>query len=407
MRLNILVVHIRFAEYDRCSGDLRLTNILRSLARRNTVALHILYKPPAFLEAPEHRKYMALMQDLGIEVKVGSLRARLNEKNYDVILIEFWYVAQHLFAQLRALQPGARIVVDTEHVYFHANHLRALALDQDPGSAKLSAEKRQELDAYANADLVITTTDEDKAVLLNENPHLAIATIPNIHDVPTLGQGADAMRRPGSLVFVGNFSNNPANVDAIAHFCAETLPLIRNRAPATTLTIVGNKPPVAVQALGCDHVTVTGYVPDVRPYLGASMVSICPLRFGAGLKGKIGEAMMHGLPVVTTSIGTQGMNARDGEDIMVADTPDQFARSVVRLLEEPDLWKKLSRNGRDLVIRDYSFEAVTTRIDAIVSRLSAIAIKRYRGPKRLALKLRFEAADLLDRHVLWKFRRSG
>lgn len=405
--MNILIVHIRFAEYDRCSGDLRLTNILRSLAERNKVALHILYKPPRFVQAPEQRQYMQLMKELGIEVKTGSLRARLNEKRYDVILIEFWYVARHLFDQIRALQPDARVIVDTEHVYFHANYLKALVLGQNPGAAQLLNEKRQELEAYVKADLVITTTDEDKAVLLSENPQLAIATIPNIHNVANVDEFADAKRKPDSLVFVGNFSNNPANVDAIVHFCVETLPLVRERVPAATLAIVGNKPPAAVQALACDHVTVTGYVPHVEPYLAASMVSICPLRFGAGLKGKIGEAMMHGLPVVTTSIGTQGMNVRHGEDIMIGDTPDQFARCVVQLLEQPALRKTLSRNGRNLVVRNYSFEAVAARINQIMADLTRIAIKRYRQPKRLALKLRFDVADLLDRHLLWKFRRSN
>jgi glycosyltransferase involved in cell wall biosynthesis len=403
--LNILVVHIRFAEYDRCAGDLRLSNLLRILSGRNKVALHILYKPPEFIAASEHRKYLNAMQQLGIEVKRGSLRARLREQRYDVVLIEFWYVARHLFNQIRTLQPDARIIVDTEHVYFHANHLRAVALAQDPEAAKLREDKKLELDTYAKADLVITTTDEDKAVLLRENPQLSIATIPTIHGAP-MADAPGAARVPNSLVCVANFANNPANVDGIVYFCAEILPLIRQRIPSATLTIVGNKPPAAVQSLASDHVTVTGYVPDVEPHLASSMVSICPLRFGAGLKGKIGEAMMHGVPVVTSSIGTQGMDCRIGEDIMVGDTPHQFARCVVELLEQPALWWKLARNGRALVERDYSFEAVSARINRIVSDLGAIAIKRYRGPRRLALKLRFDVTDLLDRHVLWKFRRS-
>jgi glycosyltransferase involved in cell wall biosynthesis len=162
-----------------------------------------------------------------------------------------------------------------------------------------------------------------------------------------------------------------------------------------------------VQELACDYVMVTGYVRDVEPYLAASTVSICPLRFGAGLKGKIGEAMIHGLPVVTTSIGTQGMNPRLGEDIMVGDTPDEFAHCVVQLLEQPALRQTLSRNGRDLVIRNYSFQAIAARIDEVMSELATIPVKRYHQPKRLALKWRFDLSDRLQRHLLWKFRRSA
>src|ERR1700676_5102377 len=99
--LNILVIHIRFAEYDRCSGDLRLTNILRILSQHNMVSLHILYKPPDFVDAPDQRQYLNLMKELGIEVKTGSLRARFKEQHYDAVLIEFWYVARHLFDEIR------------------------------------------------------------------------------------------------------------------------------------------------------------------------------------------------------------------------------------------------------------------------------------------------------------------
>ncbi len=241
--LNLLVVHIRFAEYDRCSGDLRLTNILRILSKHNRVDLHILYKPADFVNAPEQQQYLDLMKQLGIEVRSGSLRARLRGQQYDAVLIEFWYVARHLFDEIRALQPEARVIVDTEHVYFHANCLKAVALGSNPNAPKLLDDKREELATYAKSDLVITTTDEDKAVLLEENPRLTIATITNIHEIPRLDESADEKRNPNALVFVGNFSNNPANVDAMVYFCAEILPLIRRRVPAATLTIVGNKPP--------------------------------------------------------------------------------------------------------------------------------------------------------------------
>jgi O-antigen biosynthesis protein len=405
--LNILIIHIRFAEYDRCSGDLRLTNILRILSEHNRVALHILYKPEDFVDAPGQRQYLRLMQQLGIEVRTGSLRTRLREQQYDAVLIEFWYVARHLFSEIRALQPKARVIVDSEHVYFHSNYLKALALGRDPNASQLQDDKREELATYAKSDLVITTTDEDKTVLLQENPRLTIATIPNIHEVPRLDESADEKRDPNALVFVGNFSNNPANVDAMVHFCGEILPLIRRRVPGARLTIVGNKPPAAVQELACDYVTVTGYVRDVEPYLAASTVSVCPLRFGAGLKGKIGEAMIYGLPVVTTSIGTQGMNPRLGEDLMVGDTPMEFAHCVAQLLEQPALRQRLSRNGRDLVVRNYSFEAVAARIDEVVSQVGTVRIKRYRQLKRLAMKWRFDLYDSLQRHILWRFGRSG
>jgi glycosyltransferase involved in cell wall biosynthesis len=191
------------------------------------------------------------------------------------------------------------------------------------------------------------------------------------------------------------------------YFCEQVLPLVRKRIPGISLSIVGNKPPAEVQRLASDSVTVTGYVPHVEPYLASSMVSICPLRFGAGLKGKIGEAMMHGLPVVTTSIGTQGMNARIGEDILVGDSPEDFADCVARLLQDRLLWNKLSTNGRALVIQSYSFAAVERRVRDILDGLESISVKRYGGAKRLAVKSGLDVADFLARELLWRFSRRS
>ena len=405
--MNILVVHIRFAEYDRCSGDLRLTNMLRILAERHAVGLHILYKPASYVAAAGNANYLGLMTRLGIEVTTGSLRTQLRRRRYDAVLIEFWYVARHIIDEIRALQPDARVIVDTEHLYFPSNRLRALTEGKDPDAPGLLAAKKDELDTYARADLVVTTTDEDKTVLAGENQtsSTAAATIPNIHDIPAVEESAP--RRANSLVFVGSFANNPANVDGIVHFCAEALPLVRSRIPGIALTIVGNKPPAAVQQLASDFVTVTGYVPEVEPYLAANLVSICPIRFGSGLKGKITQAMMHGLPVVTTSIGAQGLDARHGEEIMLGDTPDEFARCVTDLLQQPELRTKVSRKGRDLVIRHYSYAAVAASIDDILAGVRARPPKRLPQPKRLSLKLRFGFIDLMHRHVLWRFRRSA
>jgi glycosyltransferase involved in cell wall biosynthesis len=405
--LNILALHIRFAEFDRCSGDLRLTNMLRALSARNKVSLHILYKPNDYVSASENAPYLTLMRSLGIDVRTGSLRAHLRARSYDAVVIEFWYVARHIISDIRALQPEAKIVVDTEHVYFHSGHLRAVALGRDPESHDLVARKREELDTYARADLVITTTGEDKEVLLKEDPLLSIATVPNIHDIPLEGDLSRAARKPNSLIFVGNFRSNPSNADAVTYFCREILPLIRRRIPDATLAIVGNMPPDEVKALANDHIVVTGYVPETAPYLDGSKVLVCPLRYGAGLKGKIGEAMARGLPVVTTSIGTQGMNPRLGEEIMVGDTPEQFADCVERVLRDAALWQTLSREGRALIVRNYSPAAVAQRIETIASELRSIRPKRYGGMKRLVLKSRFNAADLLDEHLFWRFRRAA
>ena len=148
----MLIIHIRFPEYDRCSGDLRLTNMLRILARDHKVTLHILYKPANYLTQTENARYLSVLKMLGIEVRTGSLRTTLRRRSYDLVLIEFWYVARHRFDEIRGLQPDARIAIDTEHVYFYSEQFQPLALGQDSHSADLLARKDAELNTYAKAE---------------------------------------------------------------------------------------------------------------------------------------------------------------------------------------------------------------------------------------------------------------
>ena len=403
--MHILFIHIRYPEFDRCSGDVRLSNLLRILARKHQVTLHVLYKDAAYLDAAENKKYVEALTSAGIAVTHGGLHALLQGLQFDAILIEFWYVARPILKSIRVLQPSARIVVDTEHVYFHSEFLKAKALGEALDSPELAARKRGELETYVAADLVITTTEEDKGVLLNEIPRLNAYAIPNIHEIPDVGESASA-RSQDSLIFVGNFQNNPSNVDAMTYFCSQVLPLIRSEAPDTSLAIVGNKPPAEIQNLACEYITVTGYVPDTAPYLAEAMVSICPLRFGAGLKGKIGEAMMHGLPVVTTSIGTQGMARHGGVELLVGDTPTEFANAVLRLFRDPHLWKTLSNNGRKLIVETYSFAAVEANVDAVMRAIDNARPKRMNVFRRIPSYWRLRIATFLERNLNWRLRKT-
>ena len=135
------------------------------------------------------------------------------------------------------------------------------------------------------------------------------------------------------VLFVGNFRHAP-NVDAAVDFCADAWPLVRAALPGARLQLVGTAPPPAVQALAGDDVEVTGWVPETSPYLDARSCSVAPLRYGAGVKGKIGEALAHGLPVVTTTVGAEGMDLVDGEHALIADGAQELAAAVVRLHDD-------------------------------------------------------------------------
>ena len=191
--------------------------------------------------------------------------------------------------------------------------------------------------------MVLTVTEDDRRALLRTSPGIITTVVPSTYPVachvPSFTQ-----RIPRSLLFVGGFRHLP-NADAVLFFCRHVLPLIQRSLPDVTVTIVGDASPKEVRALSSAGITVTGWVPHVGPYLASHCVSIAPLRFGAGLKGKIVEAMAAGLPVVTTSVGAEGMELVHGRTALITDLPEAFAGAIVRLCTDQDLHARLSRNS--------------------------------------------------------------
>lgn len=180
-------------------------------------------------------------------------------------------------------------------------------------------------------------------------------------------------RTPGSqnVLTLGTL-HYPPNADGIRWFLNEVFPLIRRQVPGVTLTIVGKNPPqdfLQIAAREPEAVRVTGYVPDLTPYLEQAGVMVVPVRAGGGMRVRILEALSRGLPVVTTTVGLEGIEARPGYHVLVEDTEDQFAKAVVQLLQDPSLQEKLSQNGRRLIEERYDWQVVLGRLEAIYAKL--------------------------------------
>jgi polysaccharide biosynthesis protein PslH len=185
-----------------------------------------------------------------------------------------------------------------------------------------------------------------------------------VGDVPT-GVDVDYFQPPervgtkADLVFLGSMDWMP-NIDGSVWFCQEILPRIRAKKPDCVVALVGRKPTAAVSALATDpRVIVTGTVADVRPWLHGAAVSIVPLRIGGGTRLKIYEAMAAGVAVVSTAVGAEGLDVRDGETIRLADSPEAFAEACLTLLEDQSGRNRIARAGRELVADKYSWEAAT------------------------------------------------
>jgi glycosyltransferase involved in cell wall biosynthesis len=164
------------------------------------------------------------------------------------------------------------------------------------------------------------------------------------------------------------------NEDAMKHFCQDILPLIRVQEPDVTLSIVGRAPTPAVQRLAeIAGVEVTGRVDDVRDYIGQAAVYIVPIRIGGGTRLKIFEAMGMAKAVVSTTIGAEGLPVSDGTDVVIADSPEGFAESVVSLLRNPARRVQLERAARDLVVARYDWSAVAGQLEAALVKAAGKA----------------------------------
>ena len=210
--------------------------------------------------------------------------------------------------------------------------------------------KDMELFLAHQADDVLVVSDVEKKVLEKEGLEGKVSIISNIHAAEKTYKPFD--QRKG-LMFIGGFEHLP-NEDGIVWFVKSILPSIIEKLPGTSLFIVGSHPTETVKALGSKNITVTGYVEDVRPYFEEARVFVCPLRYGAGVKGKIGQSMAYGLPVVMTAVGAEGLDIVDGRDALIADDEHDFAEKVVGLYKNRALWERLSLCGIELIEKKFS-----------------------------------------------------
>jgi glycosyltransferase involved in cell wall biosynthesis len=159
------------------------------------------------------------------------------------------------------------------------------------------------------------------------------------------------------LVFVGGF-RHPPNADAVLWFAREAFPRIRAALPDVRFHCIGGDVPREIAALSTEPgIVVHGHVPDIDPYMDGCRVAVAPLRYGAGVKGKVNLSMAHGQPVVATPCAVEGMHLADGEDVLVADGADAFADAVLRLYRDEPLWERLAAGGLANVAKHFSADA--------------------------------------------------
>jgi GT2 family glycosyltransferase len=327
---------------DRDAGSARMLHVLRALNE---------WCHPVLLTTSKSvwPEYERRLRGEGVETASAlDFRRLMRERRFRAAVVSRPEVAEALLKSIRRADPRVKVVFDTVDLHF-VRLARESELTGDAALARESARYREVETRLARAsDLVWFASSADREALERVAPGIPSAVVPTVH--PPRGRGP-AFAERAHLLFVGSFRHRP-NEDAVRYFAREVLPLVRESLPEVELLVVGPDAPAwMVSDVG---VRVLGYVPEIAPLFESARVFVAPMRFGAGMKGKIGDALSYGLPVVTTSVGAEGMGLRDGEDVLLADTPAEFAAAVVRLYRDEELWLRLSSNAHAHAERHFS-----------------------------------------------------
>ena len=288
-----------------------------------------------------------------------ALDLLLLEEHYDAVLFESALIAGY------RLPEGVKCIVDQhniEHELLWRTYQHETAwLRKWYNRLESRLLRPMEIERCSKADVVLTTSERERLLLKSILPHSIIEVVPNGVDIEAFRHNALG-EVPGQIIFTGAMNYYP-NIDAVTFFAQRCWPLIRAQIPGATWAIVGYDPVPEVRRLAeLPGVTVTGSVPDVRPYLAASTVAITPLQIGGGTRLKILEALAMQKAVVSTSIGCEGLSVVPGEHLVVEDEPEALAQAVVAFLNNPEMRAAYGSAGRALVEAEYSWEHCVGRL---------------------------------------------
>ncbi|MCB1633459.1 MAG: glycosyltransferase, partial [Xanthomonadales bacterium] len=360
----ILVIDATTPTPDQDSGSVRLMNLFRLLIGEH-------WKVVFFADnLAEVTGYSDAVRALGVEVQahpwlqdpVAFLRER--GEQFDAVLVCRHYIAVNYLPLVRQYCPRARFIFDTVDLHYLREE-RAAAVADDAAMRKQAAiTRRQELQLIQDSDVTVVVSPVERELLGGLLPQSRVDILSNIHQIA--GRRAGFEER-SDIFFVGGFQHVP-NVDAVSWFVDEVWPLVHAELPQMRFRVVGSKMPESIRRLADrPGVVIEGFAEQLEPFLDGCRLAVAPLRYGAGVKGKVNSSMAHGQPVVMTSVAAEGMFLEHGVHGLIADEPTALAAEIVRLYQDPELWLQISDAGLQNVADNFSMEAAQRSLRSILN----------------------------------------
>jgi hypothetical protein len=368
---NVLIIDVKIPEYNKDSGSRRLTEIIKIL-RKNNIGVFLM------ADLKEYRynsDYIDFFREMGVvvyEPAIDSFNRIIKKDDFlKMVMPKVNYVWMHrpeIFEKYCDIvkRYNEKVKLFFDMVDFH--YLRFKREYELNGDRKilLNAEKylKMELENCRKADKIIVISDTEKETLKSfyEDDSKTV-TIGNIHQFIKNENKVSFVERKG-LLFIGGFDHRP-NVDAVEYLHKEIMPLIWKSNPDISISIIGSNPPDSISSLHSDKFKIEGYIKDVEPYFQNAKIFVAPLRYGAGIKGKIGQSLEYGLPLVTTDIGAEGFDFGADKSTMTANTAQQFVDNILMLNQNEDLWNSISLKSESILI-PFSYQTIESRIMSLV-----------------------------------------
>jgi len=318
-------------------------------------------------------KYTPDLQRIGVECLYAPYVTNISRyldkagSNYDVALLYRVHCSSAYIDSVRKYCSSAKVIFDTVDLHYLREQRQAIVESSEELAKEAEKTKALELSVIKKSDVTVVLSEAEKEILRKESAvdGKQIVVVPLVREIPGTKTSFKDRR---DILFIGGYKHEP-NIDAVLYFVERIWPLVKQKLPEPKFYIIGSNVPQEILELSSEDIIIVGYVEDISGYFDRCRLSIAPLRYGAGLKGKIGASMAHGLPCVVSSIAVEGAGFTPGEEVIVADEPGDFADAIAKVYCDENLWNYLSLNGLTFVKENYSIEAGRKKLMALLREL--------------------------------------
>ncbi|WP_159680092.1 glycosyltransferase [Luteimonas sp. 9C] len=357
--VRILVIDVSTPRPDRDSGSMRARRLMALMVE---LGYGVDFLPEDGVPGGHYADALAADGIHVVHVPGALQQARWlveHAPRYAAVIVSRYHLAEAVFPLLRRIAPRSRLILDTVDLH-HLREHREAERNADRHLLRLSAETRKrELAMVDAADTCWVVSPHEQALLARERPRALVRVVSNLHEPMT---GAPGPERRAGILFVGGAAH-PPNLDAVSWLLTDLFPAMRKILPALELHLAGEGLDRVVREPD-PGVVVHGHVPDLTPLLQRVRLGVAPLRFGAGVKGKVNLGMSHGLPMVVTECAAEGLHLVDGEHALIADSSQAFVSAVAALCSDDAMWVRLSQAGQDLTRRHFTADAARDAVAA-------------------------------------------